>query len=61
MIEDVTSSYASTAEVRAEVDKLLADAERLNPTKKLDRDSWLRGSDAREGQNQMLQLAKGAS
>lgn len=59
MIEDMTPGLASTYEVRAEVDRLLAEAVAASPVRRVDRDAWLRGREAAQGQTAMLELATG--
>lgn len=59
MVEDMTPAFASTAEVRAALDGVLAAVPLQSQTARpVDRDAWLRGDT--DGQSSMLALAAGA-
>lgn len=57
MVEDLTPAMASTAEVRRGLDAVLADMMPPTKIKPVDREAWLRGQDAAEGQAAMLDFA----
>lgn len=59
-VESVAGGLVTLEEAREAVDRVLGDIQPGVPVRAVDRDQWLRGRDARQGQSAMFDLIRTA-